>query len=49
MGGPCDEAMEVFLKYFADTDNPIIAAQAARNHLLSKIDEATEGAALYQS
>ncbi len=40
--------MEVFLKYLAATDNPVIAAQAARNHLVSKIDEATEGAALYQ-
>ena len=48
VGNPCDEAMEVFLKYLAATDNPIIAAQAARNHLVSKIDEATEGAALYQ-
>jgi len=47
-GNPCDEAFEIFAKKFADTDNPIVSAKAARDHLATLVDEATEGTALYR-
>jgi hypothetical protein len=47
-GNPCDEAFEIFAKKFRDTDNPIEAAKAARNHLDTLVDATDVGPAMYR-
>jgi hypothetical protein len=47
-GNPCDEAFEIFAKKFSDTDNPIEAAKAARNHLDTLVDATEVGPAMYR-